>query len=109
MCSEEQMAMELGICEEVYDTLTGNLIAEYCLPWVEDIFVPGHPYFESYACMHQAYDRLRLRLGDDREDPDVEEIISCLLEHGKEAALKMFEYGRKYERMQETQRRLAND
>lgn len=50
--------------------------------------------------MQRAYERLRNRLGVPEEDPDAEEIIDCLLEHGRLLALEMFHYGMLYQRMQ---------
>ena len=87
------------IAETVYDSLTGNLIEGYCLPWVENIFVPGHPCHESYDRMWKAYRQLLNRLQEQDEDPDAEEMISGLLEHGKIIAMEMFRYGQEYQKM----------
>lgn len=87
------------IAESVYDSLTGNLIEACRLPWVENIFIPGHPCHESYARMWDAYLHLLTRLQEDNEDPDAEEMISSLLEHGKIIALEMFRYGQEYQKM----------
>lgn len=89
------------IDERVYDSLAGNLLPEYSLSWVEDIYVPGHPFYEAYSTMWDAYDRLRDRLGAVDEDEDVEIVISSLLKYGKIAAMEMFRYGRKYQKMQD--------
>lgn len=86
--------------ERVYETLCGVLIPAARVPWVGSIAEPGLRYFEAYEEMHRAYERLRLRLGAEDEDADVEEIISCLLERERCIALKMFEYGRLYQQMQ---------
>ena len=88
-----------NIEEYVYESLSGNLIPECRLPWVTDIFVPGHPCYEEYAHMHEAYAQLRNRLGVSDEDEDVEHIINALLSHGKILAMEMFRYGRLYEHM----------
>ena len=87
------------IAQTVYDTLTGNLIKACRLPWVETIFVPGHPCYEEYCEMHEAYARLRKRLGAGEEDLDAEIMIDALLEHGKILALEMFRYGMEYHKM----------
>lgn len=83
--------------------MLGELIPEYHLSWVEDINVPGHPCFESYARMMNAYAHLRERLGVEDEDEDAEIMIDSLLLYGKIAAMEMFRYGRKYEKMQSNQ------
>lgn len=88
----------LPIEEWVYETMGCLLIPECRLPWVEEIFVPGHPYYESYCDMRSAYARIAHRLGAEEEDQDLEIVVDSLLEHGRIGAMKMFEYGRLYER-----------
>ena len=87
------------IAKTVYDSLLGHLIPGYALPWVETIFVPEHPCYEEYCKMHRAYERLLTRIGETDEDRDAEVMIDALLQHGKIAALEMFHYGRKYQKM----------
>ncbi|MBQ6719991.1 MAG: hypothetical protein IJN20_06560 [Oscillospiraceae bacterium] len=87
------------IADTVYDSLMGNLISACRLPWVETIFIPGHPCYEEYCEMHEAYARLRRRLGAGEEDRDAEDMINALLDQGRIIALKMFEYGRVYQKM----------
>lgn len=82
--------------EAVYDSLIGNLIPEYALDWVEEIFVPGHPCYETYSRMLEAYQRVCTRLGNGEEDYDLEEMVNALLEHGRILALEMFRYGCTY-------------
>lgn len=89
--------------EKVLMTLTGDLKAKYRLPWVEPIFVPGKPCYEAYSRMHDAYERLRDRLGVVDEDGDVEEIIDCMMEYGRLLAMAMFRYGRTYQQMRGTE------
>ena len=86
------------IDEQVYDTLNCTMTPECRLPWVEEIFVPGHPYFETYCKARDAYARLLLRLGGGEEDPDAEDIFYYLQQHESIAAAQMFEYGRIYEK-----------
>lgn len=93
-----QISDPVQIREQVYDTMMGQLVPEYGLSWVEDIFVPGHPCYEEYCKMRDAYDRLCQRLGDREEDPDAEIMVDALLQYARIAALKMFDYGRLYER-----------
>lgn len=91
----------MHIEEQVYETLLNTLLKEYRLSWVEPIFVPGHPCFETYRDMHIAYERLRERLGENNEILEAEEMIDHLLEHGKLLALEMFRYGMRYQKMQD--------
>lgn len=88
---------------QVYDTLVGNLIPECCLEWVENICVPGQPCYEEYRKMLEAYERLCQRLGVINEDSDVEIIINALLKRGRILAMEMFQYGRKYQKMQDAE------
>lgn len=88
-----------GIAETVYDSLLGQLIPEYHLSWVENIFVSGHPCYEHYCDMRQAYERLLKRLNKTDEDRDVEDITNAMMIYGKIAALEMFKYGIKYQKM----------
>ena len=88
----------MSVAEDIYDTLLGNLISEEIIPWVEPIFVPGNPCYEAYTQMHIAYARLRQRLGVTDEDPDVEAMISFLLDYSRCVGLKMFECGMEYQR-----------
>ena len=92
--------MDIG--EQVYETLLNVVKEEYQLPWVAPIFVAGHPCFDAYSEMQAAYDSLRQRLDVQDEDPDVEQIIDCLLKHGKLLALEMFRYGGIYQQNEES-------
>ena len=85
---------EAPIEEQVYDSLMGFLIPECTLDWVENIFVPGQPCYESYHKMSVAYDRLLDRLGLVDEDRDAEVMVSSLIEHARIIGYKMFEYGK---------------
>ena len=91
------------IAETVYESVLGLLIPACALPWVEPIFVPGHPCYEEYRRMELAYSRLRSRLDASDEDKDAEEMIDALLSYGKILALEMFRQGREYEKMQNRQ------
>jgi len=96
----QYMPYEDSIQNQIYETLTGSLNPVYHVPWAENIFVPGHPCFETYSRMLDAYARLLVRLNEKDEDEDVEVIVDSLLQHGRIIALEMFCYGRKFERMQ---------
>lgn len=95
----KRLTEAMDIEEQVYRSLTGSLIPECRLPWVENNFVPGHPFCTYYSKMLSAYERLCERLGVANSDEDVEEIICSLLNYGEIAAIKTFEYGRKYQQM----------
>lgn len=99
----ELFPCEMKLEEQVYYSLTGNLMPENSLDWVENVCVPGQPCYEKYRKMLQAYERLCQRLGVCNEDRDVEIIINALLGRGRILAQKMFEYGRKYQKMQDAE------
>lgn len=85
------------IASLVYESLLGDLVPEYALDWVEDIFVPGHPCYDSYNQMREAYLRACARLGSREEDPDLELVVNALLDYSRIVALEMFRYGRIYQ------------
>jgi len=87
------------IDEQVYLSMMGFLIKECRLPWVEQIFVPGHPCFEEYDRMHQAYLRAAKRLNGTDYDEDLETMKDSLVDYAKILCLEMFNHGRKYEQM----------
>ena len=89
---------EPDIAETVYESLLGQLIPEFQLPWVENIFVPGHSCYEEYSRMWCAYEHLRDRLGVVDEDKDAEIMIQSLLSYGEIIAMEMFRYGREYQK-----------
>lgn len=90
---EEQIK---SVAELVLDKLLDQLSDEEALPWVDPIFVTGHPCYESYEQMRDAYSRLRQRLGVEDEDVDCEIMIDSLLRHGNALAMEMFRYGVEY-------------
>ena len=79
--------------EEINLTLCGELVAEACVPGVENAFSSGSRCEEQYRNLRQAYDRLLLRLGESDEDWDVEEIIGCMLAMQQELCYRMFRLG----------------
>ncbi len=84
------------IADKVYGSILGMLVKEARLPWVENEFEPGKPYHKNYNDMHDAYERLRERLGVEDEDDDVEIMINALLDNEQILCLKMFHYGMEY-------------
>ena len=95
---EDVMDME----ERVYLSLTGRLRPEYRLDWVENIDVPGHPFYEHYCEMRRACEQLQKRLGEDCPEEELEEILFSMRRRGEIAAMKMFQYGVKYQKMAES-------
>ena len=94
---EDQMKK---VAELVYFKLLDQLTDPERVPWVEAIYVPGHPCCEGYEEMLEAYSRLRERLGVNDEDPDCEIMINGLLRHGGALAMEMFRYGVEYGKRQ---------
>lgn len=91
----------LSIETLVYESLLGDLVPEYALDWVEDIFVPGHPCYDSYSQMREAYLRVCARLGSREEDADLEIMVNTMLDLCRVVALEMFRYGRIYQKMED--------
>ena len=85
--------MKILITERVYETLSGLLLDEYCVPGVENAFAEGSPCATLYKDVLDAYARICERLGTEEEDADVEIIINAFLEMNKILRCKMFEYG----------------
>lgn len=83
------------IAQTVFDRLMDHFIDENILRAVEPVFVPGHPCYEEYVRMREAYGRICRKLGCE-EDPDCEIMIDALLRQGNLLALEMFRYGAIY-------------
>lgn len=79
--------------EDVYDTLRGLRNHGIAAEGVENLFVPGGECEGLYNRMLDANERLRLRLGVEDEDTDVETIISSLMGIERIVSFKMYEYG----------------
>jgi len=88
------------IADTVYESLHGFLLPACQLPWVDVVFVPGHPAYDAYERMQSAYARLRQRLGVVDEDPDAEEMIDALLAYSKHMGVEMFHCGIKFKELQ---------
>ena len=84
----------------VFFKLLDQLTDPARVPWVEPIYVPGHPCYEGYEEASDAYRRLRERLGAQDEDPDCETMINGLLQHGGALAMEMFRCGVEYGKRQ---------
>lgn len=85
----------------IYDLICGNLEERFapdsCL--FPNEFVEGSFCAQSYNRMLEAYSRLCVRLGvEEWSDEDVEIIIDELMGIGKHLALKMYDYGARFDR-----------
>ena len=87
--------MEETFVDWVYDTLTGVLNEDYCLPKVENAFAPGMPCDQMYADVYDDYQRICEKYAVDH-DNDVERIIDSMFCIARELGYKMYEYGAKY-------------
>ena len=87
--------------EWVYATLTGQTLDEDGVPGVENAYANAMPCQVLYEQVREAYDNLLIRLGEHDEDPDVETIISTMMEIEMYLSGKMFEYGAKFARISE--------
>lgn len=87
--------MEETFVDWVYDTLTGVLNEEYCLPEVENAFSSGMPCDHMYADVYENYQRICEKYAVDY-DNDVEGIINSMFQIARELGYKMYEYGAKY-------------
>lgn len=85
--------MEKMLMEAVHDTLGGIRIPRERISGVEDLFVPGGECDRLYTQMLDAYERLRIRLGVEEEDLDVENIISSLMRIEGCLSRRMYHYG----------------
>ena len=82
--------------EAIYDTLTGELCEEYCVPGVENLFEEGSECMACYGRILEAYGRLCSRLGVKDEDADVEIIVNAFMELERKISFQMFRYGMKF-------------
>jgi len=83
----------MTLYELIYETLRGNLCAEYAVPGIEDAFMDGSYCHGKYAELISAYMRLLDRLGLENEDPDVEIIINALQDIQDYISREMFFLG----------------
>ena len=92
----------MDIAEEIYNSLLGITSEECRLPWVDSIFPPGTECFQAYQTMFDAYQRLLLRLNQEEDDPDLEEMVNSMLDYSRAAGLKMFEYGTIFQKIKDS-------
>ena len=77
----------------VYQTVIGEMQPDFELTGVEDAFAPGSLCDNAYEEMLRAYARIRIRLGVQDEDQEVETILHCMTVIQKEIAYQMYRYG----------------
>jgi len=82
--------------DDVYDTLQGSLVPEFCIPGVKNMFLKGSPCDTAYSEMHEAYSRLLSRLNENDEDLDVEIIISSLFSIARILGKEMYRCGAEF-------------
>ena len=80
--------------DDIYDTLCGEVCAEYAVPDVENAYAVGGQCDRLYEEMSQAYTRVRNRLGVADEDTDVEIIINNLLSIQRILCEKIYLYSK---------------
>ena len=85
--------MNILNAENVYLTLTGELLEEYVIPGVHNAFAQGSRCDELYRQIYEANMRLCERLGKTDDDADVELIINNFLEMNQILCLEMYRYG----------------
>ena len=85
--------MNILNAENVYLTLTGELLEEYVIPGVHNAFAQGSRCDELYRQIYEANLRLCERLGKTDDDADVELIINNFLEMNQILCLEMYRYG----------------
>ena len=85
--------MEEPFDEQVYNTLNGLNLPQWCVPGVVNAFANDQPCMQLYSEARDAYNRLCDRLGVKDEDEDIEIIFNSFLDMNKILCLKMFHYG----------------
>ena len=90
--------MNILNAENVYLTLTGELLDEFVIPGVENAFARGSQCDLLYEQIYDANQRLCARLGQTDDDPDVELIINNFFEMNRILCLEMYRYGQIYGR-----------
>ena len=81
--------------EDVYHTLTGEILPEYALPGVENAFAPGQPCRAAEDRLYQARDRILARLGVSGEDEDLEQMLGAFYEMQIYLCREMYRLGRR--------------
>lgn len=86
--------MNQDLMQDVYDTLQG--LREVPVEGVENAFCEGSVCEQRYNEMLAAYERLLRRLGEHKEDSDVECIINSLRTITHELCAQMYRYGAEF-------------
>ena len=84
---------QMRFAEYVYSSLSGWLTEPH--PEVENLFDEDKKCEKLYGKVYDACQSLYERLGK-FEDEDVETIVNAMLDIQREIALKMYEYGAKF-------------
>jgi hypothetical protein len=88
--------MQEHFIDMVFLSLHGQLLPNYMIPGVENIFAQGSVGIALYEQARAAYDRLCNRLGVHDEDADLDVIVRSLEAIGKEIGYRMYKYGAQF-------------
>ena len=92
--------------EDVYLSLLGQLIPCCHLSWVESIDVPGSPFAKNIKTIFNIAERISRRLGIFHDyDRDVLNLQYAYEQNQQIIAYEMFEYGMKYQKMLDAQKK----
>ena len=83
----------MTLFEQIYGTVTGDLLPEYCVPGVENAFAEGSLCDREYQQIVDARARIYERLQVTDEDEDMEIIFNSFLHIQNEIAEKIFSLG----------------
>ena len=76
--------------EDIFATVTGHMLPEYALDWVENGGVPGQDYYQVYEQLWEGRQELCDRFGLDWEDPSLEKIMRSVTDLEFALARRMF-------------------
>lgn len=79
------------ISEMVYESLLGERLSP--VPGIANEFAPGSICDQHYENVQKAYQRLRIKLGIENEDRDIEIMLQELSSIQRILCLKMYRYG----------------
>ena len=87
--------MGMKMIEQIYDTLTGNLVEEHQFPGIENAFSAGKPCDVLYSQVYSFYQQI-CEQENTKEQEAADGIINNMLEICRIIGFRMFEYGMQY-------------
>lgn len=89
------MSQITDFSQQVYDTLTDELLDEYRVPGVENAYAQGSICSSLYEKAVHAGWALSQQIGAQHDDmcPEIQQMMDCMMEMQKILCLKMFAYG----------------